>query len=422
MLPTKHTLSNGIRVLLTPINGTEAVTAMILVKAGSRCEDAALNGLAHFQEHMFFKGGKRYPGTKAVAVAADSIGAEYNAYTSDQEVAYYMQCAGSQLGKVLDILSDMLFETEFRQKDIERERGVILEEINRKLDDPGNQVWTDWQGLIFGNQPLGWPILGPPDNIRKFNSESFLQYRKLFYTTDRIVVSIAGKVSDKALKLVEKYFGAQEPSSGTEWISFYPNLAGINAVQLRTKDTAQAHFVLGALAPSDKHPLAPATRLLSAVLGEGMSSRLFLTVREKQGLCYSIGSGYDKYTDTGCLAVYAGVTLDKIRQAIASVVKECGKVFNHGVTERELKKVKGMLEGRLALGLENSMSVAGFFGKQELLRGTMESPREVLDKLQAVTLDDARRVAQEILNPAGLCITIIGPYEKKADFSGLLHY
>lgn len=421
MLPTKHTLKNGIRVLLTPMAGTEAVTAMILVKAGSRCENAATNGLAHFQEHMFFKGGKKYPGTKAVAVAADSMGAEYNAFTSNQEVGYYMQCAGSRLEKVLDILSDMLFETQFKQEDVEKERGVVLEEINRKLDDPGHQIWTDWRELLFGDQPLGWPILGPPDNIRKFNSKDFLRYRKLFYATDRIVVSIAGKIDGKTLKLAEQYFGAQKSSAGDEWKSFDSRFC-TNNVWLRTKDTAQAHFILGALAPADKNEFSPATRLLSAILGEGMSSRLFLSVRERQGLCYSVGTHYEKTTDAGSFAVYAGVTLEKILQAVASVTKECGKIVNRGVTKAELKKVKGMLEGNFALGLEDSKSMAMFFGKQELLHNQIESPREVLDKLQAVTLNDVHNIAREILNPARLCIAVIGPYEKKPDFAELLHY
>lgn len=422
MLPTKHILANGIRVLLTPMDGTEAVTAMIMVKAGSRCECRETNGLAHFQEHMFFKGGKKYPSTKAVAVAADSIGAEYNAYTSEQEVAYYMRCAGSQLEKALDILSDMLFETQFKQEDIERERGVILEEVNRKLDNPGRQVWTDWQELIFGNQPLGRPILGPPENIREFDSQYFRIYRTRFYTTDRIVVSIAGKISDKIMKLVEKYFTSQPPSVGSNWDRFDFTISAKGAVNVRFKDTAQAHLVLGTLAPADKNRFAPATSLLSAVLGEGMSSRLFLTVRERQGLCYTIGSLYDKCTDAGFFATYAGVTLEKIQQAIASVIAEYGKIYEQGATKRELKKVKGMIEGEFALGLEDSMSMARFFGKQELLHDAVESPREMLDKLQAVTLEDVHSVARTILNPSALCLTVIGPYKNKADFAELLHY
>ncbi len=421
MLTTKHILKNGIRVLLTSMEGTEAVTVMILVKAGSRCEDVLTNGLAHFQEHMFFKGGKKYPSTKAVAVAADSMGAEYNAFTSSQEVAYYMQCAGSQVEKALDILSDMLFETQFKQEDVEKERGVVLEEINRKLDDPGHQVWTDWRGLIFGNQPLGRPILGPPDNIKKFNSKDFLRYRQWFYATDRIVVSIAGKINDKALKLVEQYFGAQKSSTGDEWKLFDSRLCTDN-VQIRTKDTAQAHFVLGVLAPEDKSDLAPAARLLAMALGGGMSSRLFLRIREKQGLCYSVGTHYERLYDIGSFAIYAGVKLEKTLHAVAGIIKECGKVFRDGITKAELKKVKAMLEGTFALGLENSQSVAMFYGKQELLHDKMDSPREVLDKIQAVTLHDVAHIAYSILNPKRLCITVVGPYEKKSDFSELLHY
>ncbi len=422
MLPTKHILENGIRVLLTPMEGTEAVTAMILVKAGSRCENEMINGLAHFQEHMFFKGGKKYPSTKAVAVAADSMGAEQNAYTSHQETAYFMQCAGSHLEKALDILSDMLFETKFKQEDIERERGVILEEINRILDSPGRQIWDDWQNLIFGNQPLGWPILGPPDNIRKFNQGSFVSYMSSFYSADRIIISIAGKIDGQALKMAEKYFGGRKLPAGNEWQPFSFSAVEEKPVYLRSKDTAQAHFILGVQAPAEKEETVPATRLLSAALGGGMSSRLFLSIREKQGLCYSVGSAYQGFSDAGWLGIYAGVTLDKIKQAVTGTLKECKKVANHGITKKELKKVKAMVEGQFALGLEDSQSVARFFGNQEVLYSEIKSPREILDQFQAVTMDDISNVAGEILDPRDLRLTIIGPYKDSSEFAELLHY
>jgi len=422
MIPEKSTLSNGIRVVLTPMEATEAVTAIVFAKAGSRCEDEKTNGLAHFQEHMFFKGGKKYNSAEAVAKAVDNIGAEINGGTSRQEVAYHIQCAGSQVEKAIDILSDMIINAPFDLAEINKERSVIIQEIKRKLDNPGSQIWTDWQEIFFGNQPLGRAILGPVANIERFTKKNFVEYHSRFYANGNIVISIAGKISSphNTRLLLEKYFASKPKKRAYEWKCFDKKLcAKPGTVSIRTQDTQQAHLILGFPSMHAKHELSSASRILSIVLGGSMSSRLFLRIRGQQGLCYTVGIHNDRAVDAGFFATYAGVSPDKIEQAVKSILREFEKVLQKGITKKELKKGKNMLEGRFALGLEDSPSVAEFFGNQELFYRKIETPRQVLDKIQAVTLEDVKRAADMIFSRKAV-LTIIGPVDDKKRFQKLL--
>lgn len=423
MFPQKFTLSNGIRVVITPMDGTEAISVMVIVKAGSRCETKRINGLAHFSEHMLFRGGKRYKDKNSIAEAADNIGADYNAETSEETIAFYMQSASSQLEIIVDILSDMIINSRFLTRDIDRERGVVIQEIKGDLDDPATQILTDWQELIFPNHALGRPILGTVPSIKGFTRDDFLKYYLRFYANKNIVISVAGKISDvnNIFDILEKYFGSKPQTKASNWLKFQKsNAHSGNKVFLRKQDTQQAHLIVGVPAFARKHQLSPATYLLSLILGGGMSSRLFSSIREKQGLCYHISTDYIGMQDTGYFYTYAGVDITKIEQAIISVLVEYENVRREGITQQELDKAKSMLEGGLALGLEGSMSVARFFAEQELIYGNIRSIIEILDSYRSLTLDDMFDAISKILNKEKMLLSIIGLFDNKEKFVKLI--
>lgn len=420
----KHTLGNGLRLVVSPMLGTEAVTVMIFVRAGSRCETPAENGIAHFEEHMFFKGAKKYPDTKAVAGTADNLGAEQNAYTSQEEVVYYLKCAGSQVEVAFDLLSDMLIYSKFDPEEIKRESGVILAERNGNIDKPQRRVGNEWTMLIFGDQPLGRMIIGSVENINRFGREDFIAYKRRLYLPGNMVVAVAGKaVEDNILRLTEKYFPLPEkPVSESVWPAFRADLARRKAVAIINKDSAQAHLVLGVLAPPDNSPQTNAVMLLSAILGSGMSSRLCLSVRERQGLAYYVYNNYARLTDAGYFAARAGVEITAMETAVRAIVSEYRDVYENGVTAAELAKVKNMLEGKVALSLEGSSTVATHCGKRELLCGKIPTPEEMLGGLRAVTLAEVHEAARSILAPENLAMAIVGPFDDEAKLESLLSY
>lgn len=420
----KHVLSNGLRLVVSPMAGTSAATVIIYVRAGSRCETPQENGLAHFQEHMFFKGAQKYPNTKAVAEAIDYIGARHNAFTGEETVAYYVQCANSRVEVAFDVLSDMLLHSKFDPEEIKRESGVIVAERNMGMDDPAQYVSEEWGKLIFGDQPIGRPIVGSEENIKSFCRDDFVSYRSRLYLPGNMVIAVAGNVAeDQVLRLTEKYFPMQEkPVGDSVWPAFRADLARPKAVSIVEKDSNQLHLIMGVLAPPDRSRQANAVRLLSTILGGGMSSRLFLSVRERQGLAYYVYNQYERKTDVGCFAAGASVNLEATEQAIRTIVSEYRQVYENGVTTTELQKAKNMVEGNMALALESSNSVASYCAQQEVLYGNIVMPEELLNNLRAVTLAEVQEAARSILAPENLAIAIVGPYNDAAKLESLLSY
>lgn len=419
----KTVLDNGLRVVSVPMTGTDAATVMVFVRAGARTETSETNGLSHFIEHMLFKGGLRYPTAKSVSLAADQVGAYQNAFTNTQTVAYYLQLVGSKTEVAMDLLSDMLLNAQFASAEIEKERGVVIQEIGMYADEPSSLVEYDWERLLFGDQPLGRKVVGSVENVRRFSREDFVANRDRLYVPENMVLAAAGALPKNFLALAEKYFSfPRRPMPGTVWEPFNRRLARQERVSFRKKDSEQAYVIIGALAPEDEHRMAPATTLLSAVLGDGMSSRLFLSVREERGLAYSIGTYYNKYTDTGWLDATAGVSPEKITPAIQAILAEFRDVYKNGVKVEELRKVKSMIDGKTALQLEGSDSVASFIGRQEILRGRMETPRQRLARLHAVTLKEVHEAAKLVLAPENLAMAVVGPFDDPAKFESLLDY
>jgi len=416
----KITLDNGLRIILAPLPAFRSVTAIVLCQTGSRYETRKTNGISHFLEHMFFKGTKKRPTASDISHALDEIGADYNAFTGKEATGYHIKSASEHLPLVLDMLSDMLWNSKFDEGEIEKERGVIIEEINMYEDTPMRRVAEIYEQVLWGDQPLGWDIAGRKEVIRKLQRENFLNYIDLQYSPNRMVVALAGHLEKKdALALIKEYFGRKTPKKVS---AFLPVVESQKKPSLKVfyKKTDQAHLVVGVRGFKLDHPDRYNAALLGTILGGGMSSRLFVNVREKRGLAYYVRAEHDSYLDTGTLAAAAGVDLKRIDEAIKVILDEFDQICQKPVGERELKKTKEYLKGRIILSWEDSRTVAFSYGTDELLEGKVRNLDEYLRKIDEVKAEDIQRVAKSLFVNSKLNLAVIGPFKDEARFEKIL--
>lgn len=416
----KTTLKNGLRIVTETLQGTKAVTMLVLVGAGSRYENRELRGISHFLEHMFFKGGKKFKDTKEVSEAIDQVGGEFNAFTGKEYAGYYVKVAAEKVAVAADVLADMLVHAKFEQAEIEKERGVILEEYNMYQDTPMYQIGWDFENLMFGDQPLGWDQIGTKELITGVMRDDFVHYQKKLYTPDNTVISICGNIShEDAVKLVEKYFEIGESEKAYNFEKFGEKSG--EKISLRDKKTEQAHIAVGFPAYHATHKDHWALKILSVMLGGNMSSRMFLGVREAKGLAYYIHTSVDSYSDAGAIVTNAGVDLKRIDDAVVGVMEEYRKIREEKIPPEELKKSKEYLKGKMVLGLEDSEEFAHLLGKYELLYGEMKSVEEIMKLIDKVTVEDVERVAKDLLKPEKVKLAVIGPYCDKGRFERVLN-
>lgn len=416
-----HKLENGLNVVIVPINEMESATTLIMVGAGSRYETKANNGISHFLEHMAFKGTKSHPTAMEISSLIDGAGAESNAFTGKDYTGYYIKSAAHRVEMAFDILSDMISNLLLDPAEIDRERGVITEELNLYEDTPTRKIGDIYESLLYGDTPMGWEIGGLRSVIKTVKKEDFVNYMKKFYSASNMVLVIAGKVrEDDTLKLAEKYFGNVKSFTAEGFPSVIEGQIK-PAVKLQFKKTDQAHFALGVrtvglVNEKDKYPLS----VLGSILGGGMSSRLFHEVREKRGLAYYVRTSSDNYLDCGHLTTFVGADPKRIDEAIKVVVEEYKKVQNKGeITEEEVDKAKEYLKGHFVLDLEDTRSVSIFYSTDLLLEKKLEEPADVIKKIDAVKLTDVIRVAQKYLS-SPLNLAIIGNYKDEEHFKKLL--
>ncbi|MFH1533628.1 MAG: pitrilysin family protein [Nitrospirota bacterium] len=417
----KTTLDNGLRIVTKKLDGTKAVTVLVLVGAGSRYEDQKLRGISHFLEHMFFKGAEKYKNTKEVSEAIDNVGGEFNAFTGKEYAGYYVKVAGENASVACDVLSDMLIHAKFEQKEIEKERGVILEEYNMYQDTPMYQIGWKFENLVFGDQPLGWDQIGTKELINGVMQKDFVDYNKKLYTPDNVVIAVVGNIdNDDAVGMVQKYFELEEGEKAYE----FEGLKGLGTekVYLRDKQTEQAHIAVGFPGYSEVHDDHWALKLVSVILGGNMSSRMFLGVREAKGLAYYIHTSTDDYMDGGVLVTNAGVDLKRVDEAVKGIVEEYRKLRDEGLDEAELKKAKAYLKGKMVLNLEDSEEYAHLLGKYELLHNSVKSPEEIMKMIDSVKIADIKRVCDDIFKEEAMKLAVIGPFEDKGHFEGLLKF
>lgn len=415
-------LKNGLKVILVPIHSVESATTMVMVGAGSRYEDERTNGVSHFLEHMAFKGTEKRPTAREIANLIDGIGAESNAFTGKELTGYYIKSSANHIDLALDIISDMLRSPKLDTGEIDKERGVILEEINLYEDTPARKVGDVFENLLYGDTPMGWDIAGRKDSIKKITRADFLSYVGKLYSARNIVVVVAGKMNlEEVQKKVDQFFSPLKSFHTKSFEKLNPQEER-PCVSLKQKQTEQVHFGLGVatvglLHEKDRYPLS----LLAAILGGGMSSRLFHEIREKRGLAYHVRAVSEHYQDAGYLATFAGVDPKRVDEAIQVVVEEYKKVGGgNDIEEKELEKAKEYVKGHFILELEDTKSVAAFYGSSELLERKIEIPGEVIAKMKKVRLEDVYRVAEQYLKSSRLNLALIGNFESKERFEKLL--
>ncbi|HEX7455966.1 MAG TPA: pitrilysin family protein [Candidatus Nanoarchaeia archaeon] len=413
-------LPNNLKILSTRLAGARSVTVLVLVRAGSRYEEKKTNGIAHFAEHMFFKGTKKRPTTLEISSLIDGIGGEFNAFTSKEYTGYYIKASTKHISLSLDVLSDMLTNSKFDQVEIDRERGVIFEELRMYLDTPVRYIGDVYEQLLYGDQPLGWDIIGTPQSLININRNDFFKFKDLYYAPENTLVSIAGGIShDDVRQIADKYLGGLKHKKTATYKPVKVS-QGQPAVKLVNKKTEQAHFCLGVRAYPRRHKNHYKVAVLNAILGSSMSSRLFIQLRERRGLAYYVRSSFEEYHDVGSFVAQAGVTPKKIGEAVKIVIAEFAKISQESVGGEELKKAKEHIKGRLVLELEDSREVASLFGTQQLLEGKVRTTDEMFKKVDEVTESDIQKVASDIFKNKGLNLAIIGPYKDEAKFEKIL--
>ncbi|PIQ91384.1 MAG: hypothetical protein COV70_04000 [Parcubacteria group bacterium CG11_big_fil_rev_8_21_14_0_20_39_22] len=418
----KKVLKNGLRVVVVPMKDNPTVTVMVLVEAGSKYEDKENNGLSHFLEHMCFKGTTKRPNTNDVALELDKLGAEYNAFTSQEYTGYYGKVGRRSFKKALSIVSDLYLNPLFKAEEIDRERGVIIEEINMYEDSPQRTVHDVFMDLLYGGQSAGMTILGPKENIRKFKSEDFREYRDKYYVAEATTVVVAGDVEKQdVFEEVEKAFSGITTSKKVQKKKT-KDLQKAPAMALRYKKTDQSHLVVGVRSLPLSHKDYLTVEVLMGILGAGMSSRLFFKLRDEMGVCYYVRAFNDGYTDHGSVGVWAGVNVARTKEVVEVILGEFKKLKDELVSEDELKKVQEYMIGTMNLRLEPSDSLADHFGFQEIFNLSIKTPKELSKEIRAVTAKDVQRLAKKLFVSKNLNLAVVGPFKDKdkESFNNLL--
>jgi predicted Zn-dependent peptidase len=417
----KKKLSSGLRFVLLPRSEGQTVTFMVLIGVGSRYETDKQNGLSHFLEHMFFKGTERRPTTKEIAEAIDGVGGEFNAFTGEEYTGYYVKVSAEHLEHGADVVSDILLRPLFPPEEIERERGVIQEEIKMYTDMPMRHVNHLWQRAMFGDHPLGKRIDGTHQSVAAFKRPDFVKYTSKHYSTGNTVVVLAGKFDEKkALPLLKALFAPLAKGEETHPKKAPKQVPYQRFLHERREHIDQTQIMVGVpgLALSDKR--RPAADLLAVILGGGMSSRLFLSVRERNGLAYTIKTSSDGYEDAGSFVTQAGVLTDKTELALQLILEEYDRVMLEPVTEPELAKAKEMVRGHLVLELEETNAMTIFAGAQELIEKKIETPADIWKKINAVTAKDIQALAQELLASEKRTLVMLSPHSDVAVFEKMI--
>lgn len=414
------TLKNSLPVLLVPIKGTETVTALVFVRVGSRYESPELNGASHFVEHLMFKGTQRRPNTQKITRALDAIGAEFNAFTSKIVTGYYIKSDRKSLHLSLDILSDMLFHSKLDEKEINRERGVVMEEINMYRDNPMHHVEDLIEEALFDGHVLGRNIVGTHQTIKEISREEINAYHKIYYIPSNMLVVVTGNIDMHAKSLIEKCFGGKKVikdlSKSFEQFIDRNDPKSAPYVRIQIKKTEQIQLAIGFHSFGIGDDRNAALSLLSVVLGGNMSSRLFIQVRERRGLAYRVSTDIEVYEDIGYFVVRAGLDQKRLSLAVKTIMDELRSVVRIGISKEELKEAKTFLHGQTAIAMEDSFHQAEWYAKQKMFHRKMRSPQAYLKQIDAQTVSDVKRVAKEVINFSRMGLGVVGPYKNREEF------
>lgn len=398
---------------MIPRKESPATTVMVTVKVGSKYETKDISGLSHFLEHMAFKGTKKRPTYLDISSELEGLGAYYNATTSQEKTNYYAKAANKSSDQIFDIVTDLYLNPTVSAKELEKERGVIIEEINMYEDIPMRKVDDDFIRVLYGDQPAGWPITGRKEVIKSLKREDFIRYRKKHYTSGNTILTIAGGYPKNIEEKIEKTFGSLERKPETKLPDVIENQEK-PAEYVRFKKLDQTHLILGFRAFSAHDKRRFALSVLATVLGGGMSSRLFRKVRAEMGAAYYAYANADFDTNSGIVTAYAGVSNDKVEKAIKAIIDEFKKLKEELVGKEELKKAKGFIVGNLFLALETSNSLANFYTGRRVRNLEIITPEELAEKINTVTAEDIQAVANDLFKNEGLNLALIGPFKNRS--------
>jgi predicted Zn-dependent peptidase len=400
-------LSNKAPLIIVPIKGALTATVLVMVKTGSKYENKKNNGISHFLEHMFFKGTKKRPNTLSLAGTLDSLGAEYNAFTGKECTGYWVKSAVNKFKDALDIVSDMLLNSKMDSEEIEREKGVIIEELNMYEDNPMMHVEDIFESCLYGDNPAGWETIGTKENIKKFQQKDFLDYLDSQYGANSAYIVLAGKISEKDKQAAIKLFSGFKSNKWKNKVSVKEKQSRPQ-MKILQKKIDQANLSLGVRACPVGAADEFAVRLLSIILGGSMSSRLFINLREREGLAYYVRTMTEFYSDSGYLTTQAGVPADKTKKSVEIILKEYKKLTEEKVSASELKRAKDLLRGKSLLQMEATDNLATWYARQAVFRKKIITPKEYLAIINKIKAEDLQRVAKKIFVNRGLNLAIIG--------------
>lgn len=396
------------------MKNSPSITVLVLAETGSDYESKGENGLSHFLEHMIFKATEKRKTFLEIGRELESMGAASNAMTSNELTYYYAKSAKKHFKKLLDVISDMYLNATIPEDTLDKERGVILQEISMYEDLPQRKVWDVLMKLLYGDAPAGRPTLGPKENIKKFTREDFLNYKNAHYVASKTVVVVAGDVDNKeAISEIRKTFAGIPEGKRVKKPAVKEKQKAPN-IEIFKKDTDQTHLMLAFRAFSAKDKRANSLHLLAYIMGKGFSSRLFQKMREEMGACYYVGSDFDDYTDHGAFVISAGIEAKRAEEVVRALLEECKKFTTELVENDELKKAKEFLLSKLAMRLEATDEVADYYVAQEILTGNPKNFKEINREIRAVTSKDIQKVAKDVFKNENLNLAIVGDIKDSA--------
>lgn len=404
----KTFLPNGIRLVTIPMAENPSTTVLVMVGAGSKYETKNTSGISHFLEHMVFKGTPTRPKASDISREFDAIGADHNAFTSQEMTGYYAKAASRHLDTIVDVIADMCQNPLFDEEEIRKEKGVIIEELRMYKDLPQRHVHNILNHLLYGDQPAGWDIIGTEDTINSFTRQNFLDYRNAHYVAQATTVIVSGSFDDKTIEAkIAKAFSAVPKNTKHPKLPVKESQKA-PAILTEKRDTDQTHLVIACRTFSINDPRVPVMSVLSTILGGGMSSRLFQKMRNELGICYYVRTSHDTYTDHGNLTISAGVDNKRVSIAVKEILAQCELLKTKAVDAQELKKAKDYIAGSMMLELETSDQRAQYAGLEEVIKGQIESPEEFIKKVSLVTASDVQKLANEVFVNNGLNLALVG--------------
>jgi predicted Zn-dependent peptidase len=422
-----QTLKSGLKVITVPMDSVQSLTVMALSNTGSRYEKPEKYGIAHFFEHIVFKGTDKYPIAQDLAEVVDSVGANFNAFTGKEYTGYYVQVASKHFELALDVVSDMLLTPKLRQEDIDREKGVIIEEMNMYADMPKAHISNLFEQMVFKGNGLSHDIIGSKETVSSITSADFEEFLKTWYGMDNLTLVVAGERATlekpATLELIEKMFSKVEDRKSEPTHPVIEQVLSSEKFLLENKETEQIHFTFGWPGLKRKSEDRYTMLLLNAIVGGNMSSRLFSEIREKRGLCYYVYSEVRQFHEGGLFGASAGVDPNRVEEAIEASLAEFNKIAvgKKPITSSELKRAKDYVAGKMILGLEDSESVAQFFGLRQLLHAEIETPSEAMEKMKKVTLDQVQALAKKLIKKGELRFALIGNPKNKAKIKEIIN-